>query len=184
RWLFDPQFDSPMYVSNSALSTVIKKLFKESDYDLEFLANPRKRPDIVCLKNYTLKAVCTERADIDAGNITKPDQVLIIELKRGGYEIGQDEVAQAENYVRQIRKSAMLHSKADIYAYVVGATIGDVDPHKITSSGHINVISYAHLVDDSRKKLFNLREKLDEHYKKLGDDSIVENALKQQKFNP
>lgn len=39
----------------------------------------------------------------------KPDQVLIIEVKRGGFEITDDEVNQVEFYVRQIRKSAVLH---------------------------------------------------------------------------
>ena len=47
RWLFGSEFDSPMFISNSALNTVVKTLFKDSDYDLSNITNPRKRPDIV-----------------------------------------------------------------------------------------------------------------------------------------
>lgn len=181
RWLFGAQFDSPMFASNSALTTVVKGLFKDNDYDLEEIDNPRKRPDIVCLKQYSLKAVCTERNDSIAGEIMKPDQILIIEVKRGGFEITAQEVSQVESYVRQIRKSAVLHSSATIDAYVVGAKLGDIDTYKETSSGKIHAVTYGHLVDTASTKLFRLREKLQEHYDAMGQETIVEQALKTSK---
>ena len=62
------------------------------------IANPRKRPDIVCLKKSSMRVICTDRVDNETGGIMKPDQILIVELKRGGSEIGLMEVAQAEHY--------------------------------------------------------------------------------------
>lgn len=181
RWLFGAQYDSPMFVSNSALTTVVKTLFKDGDYDLDELHNPRKRPDIVCLKQYSLKAVCTERIDTKAGEIMKPDQVLVIEVKRGGFGITDTEVNQVEYYVRQIKKSSILHSSAEIDAYVVGAKLGDIDPEKVTTSGRIHAVTYGHLVDTASTKLFRLRERLQNHYNALGQESIVESALKKSK---
>lgn len=67
RWLFGAQFDSPMFMSNSTLTTVVKGLFKDVDYDLDAINNPKRRPDIICLKQYSLKAVCTDRIDLTAG---------------------------------------------------------------------------------------------------------------------
>lgn len=177
KWLFGAEFDSPMFTSNRALNTVVRTLFEEGDYDLEAVANPRKRPDIVCLKRSTLRFVCTDRIDNDAGQIMKPDQILIIELKRGGFEIGPGEVSQAEYYVRQIKKSSMLHRDSTIHAFVVGANIGDVDTHKESESGIVDVISYGMLVDTARIKLFGLKEKLEEHYNNMGEQSLVEKAL-------
>ena len=127
------------------------------------------------------KAVCTDRIDLTAGEIMKPDQVLIIEVKRGGFEITDDEVNQVEFYVRQIRKSAVLHSSATIDAYVVGATLGDIDPEKNRSSGRIHAVTYGQLVDTACGKLFRLRDRLKEHYDSLGQESIVEQALKESK---
>lgn len=181
RWLFGPEFDSPMFVSNSALTTVVKRLFRDEDYDLSEIANPRKRPDIVCLKTSTLKAVCTDRIDNDANGVMKPDQVLIVELKRGGFTIEANEVSQAEHYVRQIKKSAVLHKSAEITAFVVGATIGDVDCDKSSASGKIHVVTYGQLVETASKKLFRLREQLKEHYDEFGDKSLVEKALEEPK---
>ncbi len=179
KWLFGAEFDSPMFVSNRALNTVVKSLFKESEYDLGAIANPRKRPDIVCLNGSTLRTVCTERRDIEAGEIMKPDQILIIELKRGGFEIGAAEVAQAENYVRQIKKSGVLHKESFIHAFVVGAKIGDIDAHREPTSGVIDVVTYGALVDTAKIKLFGLKDKLEEHYNSIGDESLVERALKE-----
>ena len=181
RWLFGAQYDSPMFVSNSALTTVVKELFKDEDYDLNMIENPRRRPDILCLKKYSLKAVCTDRVDTTAGEIMKPDQILIVEVKRGGFEITSEEVAQVEYYVRQIRKSAVLHSTATIDAYVVGAKLGDIDPEKETSSGRIHAVTYGQLVETATGKLFRLRQRLQEHYNALGQESIVEQALKETK---
>ena len=181
RWLFGAEFDSPMFVSNSALTTVVKKLFKDEEYDLEEISNPRKRPDIVCLKTSTLKAVCTDRADTEANGIMKPDQVLIVELKRGGFTIEAQEVSQAEYYVRQIKKSAVLHKFAEITAFVVGASVGDVDCNKKTDSGTIHVVTYGHLVETASKKLFRLREELKTHYEAFGEKSLVEKALEEPK---
>lgn len=181
RWLFGAQFDSPMFVSNSALTTVVKKLFSDDDYDLTEIENPRRRPDIVCLKKYSLKAVCTDRIDIEANGIMKPDQVLIIEIKRGGFEITPEEVAQVEYYVRQIKKSAVLHRNASIDAYVVGETLGDIDPEKVTTSGSIHAVTYGQLVETASGKLFRLRNQLKSHYDAIGRESIVEKALRDEK---
>lgn len=181
RWLFGAEFDSPMFVSNRALNTVVKQLFSDKDYDLDVISNPRKRPDIVCLKGKTIKAVCTERVEIDGTEIMKPDQILIVELKRGGFEITPEEVSQAENYVRQIRKSAVLHSSATIRAFVIGAQVGDVDEKKETSSGRIDVLTYGHLIQTAKVKLFRLQEQLNEHYSAMDDASMVEQALSQSK---
>lgn len=182
RWLFGPEFDSPMFTSNVALSTVVKSLFKDSEYDLSVLANPRKRPDIVCLKKYSFKAVCTDRVDSEAGNILKPDQILIIELKRGGFEITQEEVSQATHYVRQIKKSGVLHKSANIHAFVVGASIGDIDPSSSTDSGIVDVVTYGQLIQTANIKLFELRKQLQDHYDSLGNESIVEEALRQTRI--
>ena len=181
RWLFGAQFDSPMFMSNSTLTTVVKGLFSDEEYDLDQIGNPRRRPDIICLKKYSVKAVCTDRLDAETGTIMKPDQILIVEVKRGGFEITDQEVNQVEYYVRQIRKSAVLHSSATIDAFVVGAKLGDIDPEKKTSSGSIHAVTYGQLVDTASGRLFRLRDKLKEHYSSFGDECIVEQALKEPK---
>ena len=177
RWLFGAEFDSPMFTANRALTTVIKKLFDNKDYDITKITNIKKRPDIVMLKDGTFNAVCTERIDNENGLIMKPDQILIIELKRGGFEIGYPEINQALNYMRQIKKSGELHKSSSIHAFVVGSKIGDIDVHQNGDSGILDVLTYSQLVDTAKGKLFRLHEKLQEHYDSFDNKSLIEKAL-------
>ncbi len=140
-----------------------------------------KRYTIIVQTNDLIDEILPDWTGFIDSEIMKPDQILIIELKRGGFEITPDEVSQAENYVRQIRKSAVLHSSATIRAFVVGASIGDVDNKKETSSGRIDVVTYGQLIQTAKVKLFRLQEQLTEHYNAMDDASIVERALKQTK---
>ena len=166
-----------MFASNRTLSTVVKELFKEDDYDVLEINNPKRRPDIICLKKYSFKAVCSDRYDIDS-KIMKPDQILIIEVKRGGFEITPQEVSQAEDYVRQIKKSVALHKDSEITAYVVGTSLGDVDAEKITSSGRIYAVTFGHLIETSKSRLFKLKDSLQEHYDSLSTETIIDKALR------
>ena len=179
RWFFGAEFDSNMFCSNNTLNTIIKKLFKDDDYDTSVIANLNKRPDIVCLKKSTMSSVCTDRKD-DKTGLMKPDQILIIELKRGGFEIGADELSQAQYYVRQIKKSGSLHANASIHAFVVGASIGDIDTHHSIDSGIVDVVTYGHLVETAKIKLLGLQKKLQKHYDDIGDKSLVEKALSEK----
>lgn len=111
----------------------------------------------------------------------KPDQVLIIELKRGGFTIDYKEVYQAESYVRQIYKSGILHKTAEITAFVVGAAIGDIDTERKVDSGAIHIVTYGQLVETAGQKLFRLREQLEKHYADIGSKSLVEKALEDHK---
>ena len=181
RWLFGAEFDSPMFASNKTLNTVISTLFKDKNYDEKQVTNSRKRPDIVLLDDGTFNAVCTDRIDTNAGGIMKPDQILIIELKRGGFEIEYNEVQQAMNYMRQIKKSGVLHKNSSIHAFVVGATIGDIDTRQENTSGILDVLTYSQLVETAKIKLFRLKEQLSEHYDSIDDKSLVEKALNTQK---
>ncbi len=177
KWLFGSEYDSPMFTSNKSLSTVVKKLFDKDEFDLSAIPNPRKRPDIVCLHKSIIRVICTEKVDDQTAGIMKPDQILIIELKRGGFEIGYGEVNQAENYVRQIKKSMVLHRDATIRAFVVGAKIGDVSAHRETDEGKVDIVTYGQLVQTAKTKLFGLKEKLEDHYNSIDDKSLVERAL-------
>jgi len=176
RWLFGPEFDSPHYTYNETLSTIIKKFFKDTDFDTSVVTNLRKRPDILILNSSCLSANCTDRLDSET-KLTKPDRILIIELKRGGSEIGRNEMNQAQDYVRQIKKCSDVHRASEITAFVVGCTVGDISSTLKTDDGVVNATSFATLIETASKKLFGLQEKLKTHYDSMGEETLVEKAL-------
>lgn len=50
---------------------------------------------------------------------------------------------------------------------------------KSSESRIVDVVTYGQLVETANMKLFGLRETLEEHYKTLDEESLVEKALKQ-----
>ena len=44
-------------------------------------------------------------------------------------------------------------------------------------------MTYGHLVQTARAKLFGLKDKLEKHYNSIGDESLVEKALKQSEMD-
>lgn len=81
--------------------------------------------------------------------------------------------------MRILLKKTMLHKTSEIHAFVVGCTIGDIDTHKKTESGVVDVVTYGHLVETASAKLFGLRQTLEEHYNNFEDETLVEKALKE-----
>ena len=99
KWLFGVEFDNPNYTFNRTLTTVLSNLLKsqrKEDVDINWL----KRPDLAIGSNFSLSCVCTE--DADENEIFVIDKILIIELKKGGFTIGRDEMNQADEYIDDI----------------------------------------------------------------------------------
>jgi hypothetical protein len=163
RWLFGPEYDSAEYTSNRQLQTVIKELFKEKAIPRKDI-NYKKRPDLVCLENSTMAITGTDEFsnETDLSTITK---ILIIELKRGGFTVSQEERNQVQNYSEDLLVS---FPNAKINAYVVGHKIGDNFKRTAkvgdNDEGKVFVSTFSQLVDTAEKRLFGLRNKLSSMY--------------------
>jgi hypothetical protein len=169
RWVFGPEFDSPEYASNVSLRRAVEELFGGKVEAHDFL-NPRKRPDIVVLKDATLSAVATEAFDDGTGLCTMRD-VLIIELKRGASEINRDNVNQADGYVQDLLGSGHLDGRPYVRAFVVGHRVSaKLDPVRRIGEperARIEVATYGRLVRTAEKRLFGLRDRLADRYAEL-----------------
>jgi hypothetical protein len=116
-WIFGPEFESISYTSNRSLATVLKELFEPV-----LLKNPKLRPDFVCLPDTSIGLYSRDHFD-SQHEVSGIGSVVIVELKRGGFEITNKEKDQALNYARLIRKSGKVGNFANITCYVLGAEI-------------------------------------------------------------
>ena len=106
RWLFGPEFDSPVFSSNVTIRSAAERVFKKR-IDSAAFAHPRSRPDLIFLKDATLALTATEAFD-ESGSVTKLETLLLIELKKGGSMIGVEEMHQAERYVNDLLDCGLL----------------------------------------------------------------------------
>lgn len=176
RWLFGIEYDNPNYTFNRRLSTVMKGLL-DGELKEATTINWNKRPDLVFASDRTVSATCIE--EIDDNEISYIDRILIIELKKGGFIIGKNEIFQAEGYVESIYKGNKVNSNPRIKAYVIGDSVdSSTSNHKMLEDfGEIFAYTYDQLVRTAEKRLFNLKAKLEEHYNQFNSDDYVNKIL-------
>ncbi|WP_420583251.1 ATP-binding protein [Reichenbachiella sp.] len=172
RWIFGPEYDSPEYSSNSQLQTTVDKVFGKK-IDKGAFNNPRKRPDIVVMGESLLSITGTTDFDHDNG-LSSIKKILIIELKRGGFKLGRGERNQAVGYVEDFMNCGTLIGNPYINAYVVGESFSEkvqpiqsIENENKVEIGKVQICLFSQIVDSSERRLFNLRERLNERYSKV-----------------
>jgi hypothetical protein len=158
-WIFGPEYEGISFTSNRSLLTVIKKLLK--DHPVMRLSNPKKRPDFVALPDSTLGIYSRDSYD-QSGEVDGIDKLLIVELKRGGFEITRKERSQAQDYASELRKSGKIQRTTIITGFVLGSTIAD-DSQDEVQEGNTTIFpkTYSTVLRQAHARTFNLLKKLD-----------------------
>lgn len=182
RWLFGPEYESPEYSSNNTLQQTIKQVFGKK-VDKSSFINARKRPDIVVLKESSVQAQAIEGFE---DGLSRIKQVLLIEVKRGGFSIGREEVNQADGYVQDIAYSSLMDTTPCVTAFVVGHEIKpktaklkevkDSEDEK-TILGTVRAVTYSTLIDTAEHRLFKLRKRLNKRYESIDRNELLDEVL-------
>lgn len=186
RWLFGPEFESQEYCSNVTLQTVARDLFKSTE--AQFI-NERHRPDIVVLpEKTTWQMTGIESFDPVDTTLTRIQHVLVIELKKGGFELTRKEINQADGYVQDIAASGALSGSPFICAWVVGQKIAaGVERDKQLGNpayGRIRAATFGSLVDTANARLLKLRTVLADRYGGSSTDALLNRVLSQPNQDP
>ncbi|AVT11449.1 ATP-binding protein [Paracidovorax avenae] len=183
RWLFGPEFESQEYCSNVTLQTVARELFKSAD--AQFI-NERHRPDIVVLpEKTTWQMTGIETFDPVDPTLMQMQHVLVIELKKGGFELTRKEVNQADGYVQDIASSGAMSGTPFISAWVVGQKVAaGVAREKEVGDGsrkygRVRAATFGSLVDTANARLLKLRKVLADRYGASSTDDLLNRVLSQ-----
>jgi hypothetical protein len=177
RWLFGPVYDSPQYSANLGLRNAMAKVFDVEAGAASFV-NPKKRPDLLvrASSDSSLAAVASEDIDVET-NIATCRRILLVELKKGGFRIGRDEMGQGEGYIEDLLNSGHLTGAPYIHAFVVGhqlekktTTVRKVGERP--EQGRVEAQTFAQLVSTANARLFRLREQVEDRYP-AGSDGVL-----------
>jgi hypothetical protein len=169
RWLFGPEFDSSEYSSNVSLRTAAEKIFKKR-LSTDAFINHKQRPDIVVLADATCSIVGTEGFDPADPTLTRIQNVLIIELKKGKSAIGRDEMTQADGYVQDFLGSGALDGTPMFRAFVVGHEIAAKTTREKELKeegvlrGRVQAVTYGQITRSAHQRLFRLKERIPARY--------------------
>lgn len=168
RWLFGPEYESSEYIFNRQMKTAAAQIFGEDKFE-RIEVNYKKRPDLICLPESTIGITGIEEIPEDT-RLVKVRKLLLIELKKGAFEIKRKERDQAVGYIEDLAKSTALGGSCYVTGFVVGAEVagnlgnkqevkdGDV------SLGVLHVTNYDQLVDTAERRMFGLRKVLADRY--------------------
>ncbi|MGB8598456.1 MAG: hypothetical protein WCE88_03040, partial [Burkholderiales bacterium] len=182
RWLFGPEFDSHEYASNVTLQSAAKKVFGEKPAASAFL-NARQRPDLVVMADATYSVVGTEIFDSLDQNLSKIQDVLIIELKKGKSAIGREEMNQADGYVQDFLSSGVMDGTPMFRAYVVGYEIQpktsrekEIKENGVLR-GRLVATTYGQLTRTAHKRFFKLKEKIPTRYDNISGVDLMTKVM-------
>jgi hypothetical protein len=150
-WMFGPEFESVSFVSNRSLATIVEQFFGSA-----VLTTPRKRPDFVVLPDSSIGVYACDNFD-ERHEVSGIAKVVIVELKRGGFELTNDEKDQALKYARQLRRSGKVGLSIPIVCHVLGSRVAP-DANSPMAEGDTSVLprSYAALLRGAHARTFNL----------------------------
>lgn len=181
RWLFGPEFESQEYCSNSTLQTVARDLFGSSN--AQFI-NEKNRPDIVVLPDkVTCQLTGIESFDPFDPTLMQMQHILLIELKKGGFELTRREVNQADGYVQDIAASGVISGTPFICAWVVGQKVAaGVAKDKILRNetrdyGRVRATTFGNLVDTANRRLLKLKDVLAARYGNITTDGLLDKVF-------
>ena len=182
RWLFGPEFDSHEYASNVTLRTAASKIFGKR-VDASAFLNPKQRPDLVILSDATCSIVGTEGFDGLDQSLTRIQNVLIIELKKGHSAIGRDEMNQADSYVQDFLASGAMDGTPIFRAFVVGHEIApktirekDIKEDGVIR-GRVLATTFSQLTRSANHRLFKLKEKIPTRYDEVSGADLMARVM-------
>ena len=176
-WIFGPEYECIDFTSNRSLAAVLRSLFQTEGVD-----PPNLRPDFVIVPSrHASFGAYTRDAFDQAGEACGFAKVVVLELKRGGFQLGLNEIQQAQRYALELKnRCGPLPGDAEIVAFVLGSTMeAGLEAMSMAGSPRIRIEprQYAVVLRQANLRTFKLREKLQQFAR--ATDVDVRNVLGQ-----
>jgi hypothetical protein len=170
-WMFGPEFESVEFTSNRSMTTVVRKFFERRNVDAS-----RSRPDFVVIPDSSVGLYCADK--FTNGEVSGMRKILIVELKRGGFCVTQNELDQARDYAKELRTTGCAQPATEIEAYVLGASLEPtLQEMKIGDRTVVQPCPYDLILNRAHSRTFNLQKKIHETQPRLKKDEEMADAL-------
>lgn len=118
-WIFGPEYETIEYTSNETMTSVIQNLYGVK------MTGTNIRPDFAILPNSTIGFYAYQQYDENGGE-AGIDRLTIVELKKPGVSIGEEEKSQAWKYVKELINKGLI-TNARVTCFVLGDTLDPLE---------------------------------------------------------
>lgn len=156
-WIFGPEYETIEYTSNQGMTKVIQDLF-----GVDTLTGSRNRPDFAILPDSTVGMYSFSKYDREGAEIGI-DRLTIVELKRPGILIGDEQKSQAWKYVTELMKKGLLKSYSKVTCFVLGSEIDPTeDGVRTHKEGNVLIwaLDYDTVMKRAKSRLLKLHDKI------------------------
>lgn len=155
-WIFGPEYETIEYTSNVGMTKVIQDLYGKD------IKGTRTRPDFAILKDSSVGLYSFPKYDEDGGEIGI-DRLTIVELKRPGVPLGNDEVNQSWKYVKELLDKGLIKQYSRVTCFVLGSELVPFEAEKTTKMDGkvvIQPLDYDTVMRRAKSRLLNLFDKV------------------------
>lgn len=172
-WIFGPEYESVEFTSNRGMTHVVQEFFGKRGVQAS-----RKRPDFVVLPDSSIGLYSAD--EFTEGEVSGTRKILIVELKRGGFNLTQSELDQARDYARELRAKGCAQPTTEIEAFVLGASLeqGLVEM-SMGDKTKVRPFLYDVVLNRAHARVFNLVRRIQETAPALQRDTDIEDILSQ-----
>jgi Histidine kinase-, DNA gyrase B-, and HSP90-like ATPase len=172
-WMFGPELESAEFTSNRRMVTVIRTLLGGTEDELS-----TRRPDFVALPDRSIGIYSADSYD-NEGEVSGIRKVVIVELKKGGFEVTTKELRQGEDYAIEMQSAKLVGPETKITVYVLGATLADSKERTVGDTVRVVPFDYSSLLRRAHARTFHLQQKLCKAVPASELDSEVEEVVGQ-----
>lgn len=159
-WIFGPEFETIEYTANEGMTRVVQELFKAKDQ-----TGSRNRPDFAILPDGTCGLYSYPQYD-DQGGEVGTERLVVIELKKPGVKIGQDEKAQCWKYVKELYEKGLLQVRqSKVRCFVLGKEVDTLESSarkEMENTVEIQPLLFAAVLQRAKSRLLKLHERVKE----------------------
>ncbi len=171
-WMFGPEYEAVDFMSNRTMATVIRQKLGGGES-----AVPNCRPDFVALPDRSIGVYCADEFD-SSGEVAGFRKVMVVELKKGGAEIGIGELRQGEDYAVELRNANHVKADCEIVVFVLGATIAPgATEERVIGRTVVKPMMYDVILKKAQARTFNLQRKLEAAKPMSEEDPVIQEVL-------
>ena len=157
-WIFGPEFETIEYTSNEGMTRVVQRLFKRPK-----VKGSLNRPDFVILPDGTSGLYSYPRYDDDGGEVGT-ERLVVVELKKPGVKIGDEQKAQCWKYVKELYENGLLHTKVTtVKCFVLGSQIDHLENsarEEMDGTVIIQPLLFATVLQRAKSRLLKLHDRV------------------------
>lgn len=154
-WIFGPEFETMEFTSNRGMTEVISKIFGGS------AKGSLNRPDFVVLPESTVGLYSRPSYDGEHEAIGV-GALVVVELKKPGVPIGDEQKAQAWKYVKELLQKRMIDDGTKVTCFVLGDSLRKFEGEIDTKGKNVTIhpIIYNNFIMRAERRMLNLYRRL------------------------